>query len=87
MKNLNIPKKNVQVLKVKEKTLTVQEITEKEHPKYEKKFRVTKKYSVHCEDSKIKIGDWIVILGDRPRSAQKRWRFFEKIQVKGNKHD
>ncbi|MFH1822455.1 MAG: 30S ribosomal protein S17 [Patescibacteria group bacterium] len=44
------------------------------HPKYEKRYTVSKKYKVHDEKNKFKEGDKVVFIGCRPLSKDKRWR-------------
>lgn len=49
------------------------------HPKYKKRFKVTKKYHVHDEENKCKIGDKVLIRESRPLSRTKRWRIVKKL--------
>lgn len=79
----NLPQKIVRVIKMRDKTLTVEEIRQKKHPRYEKKFRVTKHFQVHCSNPDIHKGDLIVIISSKPISAKKRWRFIKKVEIKG----
>ncbi|MFZ3073611.1 MAG: 30S ribosomal protein S17 [Minisyncoccales bacterium] len=51
----------------------------KEHPKYHKRYKVSKKYKAHCETGEYKIGDAVVIEECRPMSADKRWKVAGKI--------
>ncbi|MDD4352612.1 MAG: 30S ribosomal protein S17, partial [Candidatus Gracilibacteria bacterium] len=58
------------------KTVTVTITRYKKHPKYQKRFRVTKKYHAHCEDElrkDLKIGDSVYILESKPLSKIKKW--------------
>jgi small subunit ribosomal protein S17 len=55
----------------------------KEHPKYHKRYRVSKKYKAHDEKGEFKTGDVVVIEECRPLSADKRWKVVEKIGVAG----
>jgi SSU ribosomal protein S17P len=55
----------------------------KEHPKYHKHYRVSKKYKAHDERGEFKAGDTVVIEECRPLSADKRWKVVEKIAAGG----
>ena len=62
------------------KTLVVQVTTYKSHPKYKKRFRVSKKFYAHCDDSsKYAIGDTVTIEETRPLSKLKRWRLIAHV--------
>lgn len=50
----------------------------KQHPKYKKYYKVTKKYKVHDENNEYKIGDKVVIQEIRPMSKDKRWKIIKK---------
>ena len=57
------------------KTLVVKVDFYKNHPKYKKKYKVSKKFYVHVEDaSKFTIGDPITIAETKPVSKLKRWK-------------
>ena len=55
------------------KTITVAVVTYKKHPLYNKKIKTTKKYSVHDEDNKAKVGDTVKAVETRPLSKTKRY--------------
>lgn len=58
-----------------EKTLTVIVVTYKNHPKYKKRYQVSKKFYAHCDDSsKFNEGDKVTIAETRPLSKLKRWK-------------
>jgi len=44
------------------------------HPLYAKVIRVLKKYKVHDEENRCKVGDKVKIIETRPMSCGKRWR-------------
>ncbi len=71
-----------------DKTVVVKVEKVKRHPKYGKKYKVSKKYKAHCESGKYKIGDRVVIEECRPMSKNKKWRvicsFEEFKQKSGN---
>jgi small subunit ribosomal protein S17 len=50
------------------------------HAKYGKYFTISKKFKVHDEHGKAKIGDVITIEETRPISKDKRWRYIETVK-------
>jgi len=56
-----------------DKTVVVSVDTYKSHPKYHKKYKVTKKFYAHDEANTCKEGDVITIVETRPLSKLKRW--------------
>jgi len=57
-----------------DKTIVVSVESVKMHPKYKKRYTVSKKYKVHDEKNLYKEGDKIQFLECRPLSKDKRWR-------------
>lgn len=57
-----------------EKTIVVAVDSFKTHPKYVKKYRSTKKYKVHDQEGKYKVGDLVEIIQCRPISKDKKFR-------------
>lgn len=57
-----------------DKTVVVVVDRYKVHPKYKKRFKVSKKYMAHDETNASKEGDQVTILETRPLSKRKRWR-------------
>ena len=56
-------------------TLVVTVTTYKTHPKYKKRYMVSKKFYAHCEDTgKFNIGDSVTISETKPISKLKRWK-------------
>ena len=56
-------------------TLAVAVQTSKRHPKYKKRYMVSKKFYAHCDDEKtFNIGDKITIEETRPLSKMKCWK-------------
>ncbi|MBI3335875.1 MAG: 30S ribosomal protein S17 [Candidatus Portnoybacteria bacterium] len=43
------------------------------HPKYKKRYWVSKKYKAHNSENQYKEGDEVVIRESRPLSKEKRW--------------
>lgn len=60
------------------KTIVVKVDSVKIHPKYHKRYTVSKKYKVHDETNQFKIGDKVVFVECRPLSRDKRWRVLSK---------
>ena len=60
------------------KTITIEVVTYKKHPLYKKNVKTTKKYAVHDEDNKAKVGDIVKVVSSRPLSKTKR---FELVSV------
>lgn len=56
-----------------DKTVVVAVTRFVKHPKYQKYFKVTKKYKAHNEDNTAKAGDTVSIREGRPLSKDKRF--------------
>lgn len=63
-----------------EKTIVVAIENRSPHPKYGKIVVKTKKYKVHDEENKCKIGDRVRIRETRPLSRTKRWTVAEILE-------
>lgn len=50
--------------------------------KYQKKYRVSKKYHVHDEAGEAKVGDVVTFVECRPISKTKCWRLTEVQKLK-----
>ena len=57
-----------------QKTIVVSVDRVKMHPKYKKRYTVSKTYKVHDEKGIAKVGDKVVFVECRPLSKDKRWR-------------
>ena len=57
-----------------DKTVVVEVTKLKKHPKYERRFRVSKRYKAHDSENKHKVGDAVIIEETRPMSKSKRWK-------------
>ncbi len=55
------------------KTITVAVVTYKKHPLYNKNVKTTKKYAVHDEENKAKVGDTVKAVSSRPLSKTKHF--------------
>jgi len=67
-------KKGVVVSDKMDKTVVVAVSTLKTHPKYQKKYKSTKRYKAHDEDNKHKVGDTVEIVPCRPMSKDKSYK-------------
>ena len=66
-------KKGVVTSSKMNKTIVVSIDSYKSHPKYKKRFKVTKKFYAHDEENKFNEGDVVTIKETRPLSKLKRW--------------
>lgn len=67
-----------------DKTIVVEVHTYKVHPKYKKRYRVSKKFHVDDPQSTYKIGNEVTIYETRPLSKLKRWTVNKPSQTKNN---
>ena len=63
-----------------DKTITVLVETYKNHPKYKKRVKYSKKYAVHDETNKAKVGDTVRIIETKPISNTKYFYFKEIVK-------
>lgn len=66
-------KKGTVVSKSGAKSIVVAVHTYKTHPKYKKRYRVTKKFHAHDEANTAVLGDTVTIYETKPLSKMKRW--------------
>jgi small subunit ribosomal protein S17 len=57
-----------------DKTIVVRVDHVKIHPKYHKRYKVSRKYKVHDEQNECHVGDKVNFVECRPLSRDKRWR-------------
>ncbi|HMB65494.1 MAG TPA: 30S ribosomal protein S17 [Patescibacteria group bacterium] len=57
-----------------DKTVMVRVDRVRKHPKYRKRYTVSKKYKVHDEKNQFQEGDQVQFIECRPLSKDKRWR-------------
>lgn len=57
-----------------DKTIVVRVDRFKMHSRYQKRYRVSKKYKVHDPKNQFKVGDIIEFAECRPLSKDKKWR-------------
>ena len=60
------------------KTVIVKVEMVKVHPKYHKRYKVSKKYPAHVETNDYAIGDKVVIEESRPYSKTVNWKVISK---------
>jgi len=61
-----------------EKTVVVKTERIKEHAKYKRRYRISKKYKAHLEKEDFKKGDRVIIEECRPMSKDKKWKVIGK---------
>jgi len=61
-----------------DKTIVVKIETVRKHPKYQKRYVVSRKYKVHDEKNQYQVGDEVTFIECRPMSHDKRWRVINK---------
>lgn len=64
----------------RDKTITVEVVDSKRHPKYGKTIPVRKRYHAHDEQNDANTGDTVRIVETRPLSKTKRWRMSEVVE-------
>ena len=65
-----------------DKTVVVEILRLKKHPKYKKYFKVTKKFKAHNPENQYHTGDKVVIGETKPISKDKRWIVISKTDDK-----
>ncbi len=63
-----------------DKTVVVEVLRLKEHPKYKKRYKIHKKYKAENTDSLYREGDIVEIEECRPISKDKKWKVVGKVQ-------
>jgi len=61
-----------------EKTVVVKVDQFRAHPKYKKRYRISKRYKVDDPENKYKVGDKVLIADTRPKSKDKKWKVVKK---------
>ena len=61
-----------------DKTIVVSVSRFIKHPLYGKFYKVSKKYKVHDEENRYKVGDKVEIVETRPISKDKRFKVIQK---------
>ena len=69
-----LKKKGVVMQDKMDKTIVVAVVSFETHPKYKKKYKVTKRYKAHDPENKFKIGEIVEIMPCRPISKEKKFK-------------
>lgn len=56
-----------------DKTVVVKTESLKIHHKYKKRYKTSRKYKAHNEGNRLKTGDKVMIIENRPISKEKKW--------------
>ncbi|PIP17379.1 MAG: 30S ribosomal protein S17 [Candidatus Portnoybacteria bacterium CG23_combo_of_CG06-09_8_20_14_all_37_13] len=72
------PKKGIVISDKMDKTIVVLVSRLKEHPKYKKRYKITKKYKVHDPENKYKVNDKVSFIECQPISKDKHWKVIEQ---------
>lgn len=64
------------------KTCVVEIVRLKKHPKYQKYYKVSKRFKVHDENNEYHAGDRVLIEETRPLSKEKRWIVIKKMEIR-----
>jgi len=62
-----------------QKTIVVEVLRLKKHTKYNKYFKVSKRYKAHDPLNEYHVGDKVLIKESRPMSKEKRWTVVGKV--------
>lgn len=61
-----------------DKTIVVVVSRTKKHLKYQKRYKISKKYKVHDPKNEYKKGDTVLFKKSKPLSKEKRWQVVGK---------
>ena len=64
----------------RDKTITVDVETKRNHPVYRRRINYSKKYKAHDENNSAKTGDIVRIMETRPLSKDKHFRLVEIVE-------
>lgn len=65
-----------------DKTIVVAVDNYKVHPKYKKRYKMTRKFHAHDPKNTFKTGDTVTIYETRPLSKMKRWTVIKPEIIK-----
>ena len=63
-----------------QKTVVVEILRLKKHPKYKKYYKVSKRFKAHNPEDQYHTGDQVYIQETKPMSKDKRWIVTGKVQ-------
>ena len=78
-----MPKRKLKGIVVSDKmkkTIVVEVERLKQHSKYKRRYKISKRYKAHDEKETYKLGDRVIIEECRPISKDKRWRVMGRIE-------
>jgi small subunit ribosomal protein S17 len=78
MENNKKTLKGIVVSDKMDKTVVVLIERIKQHPKYRKRYKISKKYKAHDPENKYHVGDKVLIQEFRPISKDKNWIVIDK---------
>lgn len=78
-KNVRRRKQGIVVSDKMDKTVVVAITNSVAHPRYFKKYKVTRRFKADDQKNEYKVGDKVVIEECRPLSREKRWRVVKKV--------
>ncbi|MFA7662469.1 MAG: 30S ribosomal protein S17 [Patescibacteria group bacterium] len=64
-----------------DKTVVVKVDRTRVHPKYKKRYVISKRYKVHDPENKCCEGDYVEFIASRPISKDKKWKLSEIIKA------
>ncbi|MBI2506717.1 MAG: 30S ribosomal protein S17 [Candidatus Colwellbacteria bacterium] len=67
-----------------QKTVVVNVARFRKHPKYQKYYKVSRRFKAHDENNEYKTGDKVIIEEMRPLSKGKRWKVIGLVS--GERH-
>lgn len=74
-------KKGIVTSSKMDKTIVVTVHTYRTHPKYKKRYRISKKFYAHDPENSLKKGDEVTIYETKPLSKNKRWTVVEPTKT------
>ncbi len=80
MEKIRQQKIGIAISKAGQQTVVVKVDTHIAHPLYKKRMRVTKRFAVHDTESKVQVGDTVLIGETRPISKTKHWEVISIVK-------
>jgi small subunit ribosomal protein S17 len=81
MKKVKKLKQGVVVSKSGDKTVVIVVHRYEMHPKYKRRYRISKKFHAHDEANTVCVGDKVYFQESIPLSKKKRWRVLSEEEV------
>jgi len=73
-------KQGIVISATNDKTIVVRVDRQVNHPKYNKRYRVSNKFHVHDEKNDAEVGDIVDIVESKPLSKLKRWNLARIVE-------